>query len=336
MSATSARSPRASMTAIPWSASVPDTSTTSPGSTRAASSTRPSGTIPMPAVVTYTPSAAPWPTTLVSPVTMATPAAEAARAMSSTSSRSSAIGKPSSSTNAAASPSGRAPITARSFTVPFTARSPTDPPGNRRGCTTNESVVMASAFTAGQTEATAASVCAASGPLPNAGRNTDSSSAADDLPPAPCARVTTSSCSRGVRRPKAATRSTTASSAAAGSVVRPFGRAGHGRASAASSARTRLDEVGEERGLRFLDAVDALGSHDEAVVDVVAVRHRAAVVPGESDREHARERGRPRRRGARCATHRWWSSRARGLRHAPMASSERANTRSNPTSFPRR
>jgi hypothetical protein len=41
------------------------------------------------------------------------------------------------------SASGRAPATARSFTVPFTARSPIEPPGKRRGLTTNESVVIA-------------------------------------------------------------------------------------------------------------------------------------------------------------------------------------------------
>ena len=39
---------------------------------------------------------------------------------------------------------GTAPETARSFTVPFTASSPIDPPGKNSGCTTNESVLIAS------------------------------------------------------------------------------------------------------------------------------------------------------------------------------------------------
>ena len=39
---------------------------------------------------------------------------------------------------------GSAPETARSFTVPFTASSPIDPPGKNSGCTTNESVLSAS------------------------------------------------------------------------------------------------------------------------------------------------------------------------------------------------
>ena len=38
---------------------------------------------------------------------------------------------------------GSAPETARSFTVPFTASSPIDPPGKNSGCTTNESVLIA-------------------------------------------------------------------------------------------------------------------------------------------------------------------------------------------------
>ena len=46
-------------TAMPWSAMVPDTITTSSGRTFAASRTRPGGTIPMPEVEMYMPSAAP-------------------------------------------------------------------------------------------------------------------------------------------------------------------------------------------------------------------------------------------------------------------------------------
>ena len=90
----------------------------------------------MPAVEMYRPSAAPRSTTLVSPVTMDTPAAAAASAMSATISRRASIENPSSSTNAADRAMGRAPIMARSFTVPCTARWPTEPPGKRRGLTT--------------------------------------------------------------------------------------------------------------------------------------------------------------------------------------------------------
>ena len=49
MSASRARSPRASITAMPWSAMVPDTSTTSPGCTCSGPSVRPAGTTPTPA-----------------------------------------------------------------------------------------------------------------------------------------------------------------------------------------------------------------------------------------------------------------------------------------------
>ncbi len=89
------------------------------------------------------PSAAPWSTTFVSPVTIRTPAPSAAAAMSPTIARNSSIEKPSSSTNAADNHSGLAPMTARSLTVPCTARCPIEPPGKRSGFTTNESVVNA-------------------------------------------------------------------------------------------------------------------------------------------------------------------------------------------------
>ena len=59
MSASRARSPRASITAMPWSAMVPETSTTSPGCTCSGPSVRPAGITPTPAVVMYMPSAAP-------------------------------------------------------------------------------------------------------------------------------------------------------------------------------------------------------------------------------------------------------------------------------------
>ena len=46
------------------------------------------------------------------------------------------------------SASGCAPHAARSLTVPFTARSPRQPPGKKIGETTNESVVKARSFPA--------------------------------------------------------------------------------------------------------------------------------------------------------------------------------------------
>ena len=88
MSASSARLPRASITAMPWSPMLPDTITLSPGRTSSGPSDRPAGIRPRPAVVTKIPSAAPRPTTLVSPVTTATPATAAAAAMSATMPRS--------------------------------------------------------------------------------------------------------------------------------------------------------------------------------------------------------------------------------------------------------
>ena len=162
----------------------------------------------------YTPSAAPLPTTLVSPVTICTPALAAASLMSATISRSSSIGKPSSMTKAADSHCGRAPETARSLTVPCTATWPIDPPGKRRGETTNESVENASRSPDGVRSAAASPSCSSSS-LRNASRNTASTSAADDLPPAPCASVTTSSSSRGRRCRNLSIRSSTRSSRSA-------------------------------------------------------------------------------------------------------------------------
>ena len=85
-----------------------------------------------------------WPrsTTFVSPATIDTPAARAAAAIASTSSRRTSASRPSSRISDSVSASGRAPATARSLTVPFTARSPIEPPGKRSGLTTKESVVM--------------------------------------------------------------------------------------------------------------------------------------------------------------------------------------------------
>ena len=83
------------------------------------------------------------------------------------------------------------------------------PPGKRSGLTTNESVLNASLSPEGSVT-TAASVWGP-GPVAKAARKTASIKAAEALPPAPWARVTTSSNSRGRRRRKASMRSKTAS-----------------------------------------------------------------------------------------------------------------------------
>ena len=54
-----------------------------------------------------------------------------------------ALWDPSSMMNAAVRNSGRAPLIARSFTVPLTASRPMSPPGKNNGVTTKESVVSA-------------------------------------------------------------------------------------------------------------------------------------------------------------------------------------------------
>ncbi len=161
------------------------------------------------------PSAAPLGTTLVSPVTICTPALAAAAAMSATISFSSAIGKPSSSTNAAEIQDGTAPDIATSLQVPCTASSPMDPPGKRLGCTTNESVDIASRSPPGSVR-TAPSPSDSSSGLRNASMNTASTSAAEALPPAPCARFTWSSSNRGRRLRNTSIRSITSPSANCG------------------------------------------------------------------------------------------------------------------------
>src|ERR1017187_7861753 len=88
-------------------------------------------------------SAEPLLTTLVSPVTMDTPAALAASDMDAVMRESSSSGSPSSMMKAAERESGRAPLMARSLTVPWMASLPMSPPGKNSGVTTNESVVKA-------------------------------------------------------------------------------------------------------------------------------------------------------------------------------------------------
>src|SRR4051794_16658651 len=136
MGASSSNSPRASRIAVPWSPTGPDSRIRSPGARPAGDrSARPSRR-PRPAVQMYISSAWPRSTTFVSPATTSTSAARAAAAIASTSPRRTSASRPSSSTSDTVSASGLAPAAARSFTVPFTASSPIDPPGKRIGRTT--------------------------------------------------------------------------------------------------------------------------------------------------------------------------------------------------------
>ena len=128
-----------------------------------------------------------------------------------------------------------------------------------------------------------------------------STSAAEALPPAPWASVTTSSVNRGRRRRNAVMRSRTAASRSDGS--------GHG-VSHRSGSRSRRAWTSDQsrhaqRRLDLLDPVHAVGPHHEAHVEVAGTTHLAAVVPGDTDRVQARARRvrRTRRRG--CGSSRW-------------------------------
>ncbi len=136
MSACSANWLRAIRMAAPWSPSTPFVITTSPGRAWPAETDTPRGTTPIPAVLMNSLSAAPRSTTLVSPVTMATPAWSATRLMLATTRRRMPTSSPSSSTTPHDRNSGRAPLIARSFTVPATASVPMSPPGKNSGSTT--------------------------------------------------------------------------------------------------------------------------------------------------------------------------------------------------------
>ena len=115
------------------------------------------------------------------------PARRAAIARTSASSIS--VGSPASSTNVVTSATGRAPDTARSFTVPFTASSPIEPPGNRSGVTTKLSVVIASRRAADCDARRVAEPIArpASSGRRAAARTGRRPAAGCALPPAPCA-----------------------------------------------------------------------------------------------------------------------------------------------------
>ena len=137
---------------------------------------------------TYISSAWPRSTTLVSPATISTSAAAAAAAIASTSARSTSAPRPSSRISERLSASGRAPETARSLTVPLTARSPIEPPGKRIGLTTKLSVVIASR--APSTSTAPASPSSSSAAEAKAGAKSPSIRVWVALPPAPWDIVT--------------------------------------------------------------------------------------------------------------------------------------------------
>src|SRR6478672_393409 len=91
---------------------------------------------------------------------------------------------PSSRMNAAERKSARAPLIARSLTVPLTARSPMLPPGKNSGRTTKESVENARRDP--PTSSTAESASCASEASAKLGRKTCSTSSPDMAPPPPC------------------------------------------------------------------------------------------------------------------------------------------------------
>src|SRR5689334_7875005 len=178
-------SPRASRMVSPWSPIGPERSTWSPGRTEAGPRRSRASTSPSPAVVMYIPSALPCSTTLVSPPTTATPARRAAAAMARVSVSSTSAESPASRMSETRSATGCAPETARSFSVPFTASSPIDPPGKRSGCTTNASVVRAS-LVAPSWQTAASPSDSSSGPA-KSGASRPSTRRRLARPPAPCA-----------------------------------------------------------------------------------------------------------------------------------------------------
>ena len=171
-------------------------------------------------------------------------------------------------TKAADSHCGRAPSMARSLTVPCTARCPIEPPGKERGCTTKESVLNASRSPPGSVERGGVGRAAPSASLANASRNTASTSAADALPPAPWASVTISSVQPG---PAAAEGLDALEHRRLARRQPAHGHAGR-HAVGLERPLHALPEGDAPRRLRLLDAVDAVGAHHEAVVDVARRR----------------------------------------------------------------
>ena len=134
---------RASMMAVPWSPTMPETMTASP-SLRFFGLRPGYFTKPIPAVLIYILSPLPRSTTFVSPVTTCTPALSAVHLMDSTIFSKSSTGSPSSIIKEQLKYFGTAPHIAMSFTVPQTESLPISPPGKNIGSTTKLSVEKAS------------------------------------------------------------------------------------------------------------------------------------------------------------------------------------------------
>src|SRR5512140_1666848 len=134
---------RAISTATWWSPIVPVSRIRSPGRIPDGAGRQPSTDTPMPAVVMKIPSPFPRSTTFVSPQAMTTPASFAASRIAASARSRVSIGSPSSRIRAHEIATAFAPQTARSFTVPQTARRPMSPPGKKGGVTTYPSVVKA-------------------------------------------------------------------------------------------------------------------------------------------------------------------------------------------------
>ena len=306
----------------------PSTSTTSPGCTCSRPERRARrASTPTPAVVMYSPSAAPRPTTLVSPVTMR----DARRRAPPRPCRRRSLGArrpgspPRSRTRPTATSAGRPARRGRSR-----CRAPRDGRSSRRGSAaaarrTSRCVNASRSPSAGP--ASRRRPAAPGSPSANASRNTASTSAADALPPAPWASVTTSSVSRG---PAAA------EGLDAVEHRRLRGRAArqpscrHRRARACTAAHRAKPSAAWVSWIRWTLS----DAHDEAVVDVRGRGHLAAVVAGQADREHAPapRLGERVEHVARAAARRDADARCR--RRAPWAISCRENTRSKPTSLP--
>src|SRR5690606_9575897 len=92
---------------------------------------------------------------------------------------------------------GRAPLMARSLTVPLTARSPMLPPGKNSGRTTKESVEKARRAPPSSTTAEAVRGAGARSDPVRAGSSTCSTSSADIAPPPPCPITTRGRSRRG-------------------------------------------------------------------------------------------------------------------------------------------
>ncbi len=126
-------SSRASITAVPWSPTVPLTIITSPSRIRSMEGIVPGRRTPTPVVARYSPPPSPRRTTFVSPALIRTPASSAARARLATIRFSCSTSKPSSMNALRVMYIGRAPATARSLVVPWIASEPISPPGNSSG-----------------------------------------------------------------------------------------------------------------------------------------------------------------------------------------------------------